>query len=311
MAFGDVAVDAMLFPTRSATPEQVEPKMRAQARTYFEDVWITLPRRALGGQSPTQAVATPLLRKKLRGVLRFTEECFRGNAPRKVSGEHSEPMHLYDFADLRAKLGLDAGTPAPAALTAAPVPAGPDVSSLGVAELSALTPAALSANTLEQAFAAALGHDDKALASTFAQALVQKPTDGSTDRYRYFTHLIQQASEAKDYPTALRLLDAALATDATANESKRQNDYDLRKGQLLIRSGDVAGGATVFTALIDRVPSELRYRIAATEAMLGVKDGTRAKTFADAGLAAARAQKNRDAEQNFLELLNAAKRFGA
>ncbi len=62
--------------------------------------------------------------------------------------------------------------------------------------------------------------------------------------------------------------------------------------------------------MIARAPNELRYRSSAAESMLGVRQGKPAREFAEAGLAKSRELNNRDAEQQFLELVEAAKRYG-
>ena len=52
---------------------------------------------------------------------------------------------------------------------------------------------------------------------------------------------------------------------------------------------------------VGRSPKELLFLCPAAEAMLGKKDGAKALEFAEPGLKEARAQNNRDAEQQFLE----------
>ncbi len=64
----------------------------------------------------------------------------------------------------------------------------------------------------------------------------------------------------------------------------------------------------VFSRLIERVPTEMRFRSSAAEAMLSARQGARALRFAEEGLATARQQNNRDSEQHFMELVAAAKK---
>ncbi len=64
----------------------------------------------------------------------------------------------------------------------------------------------------------------------------------------------------------------------------------------------------MFQRLIDRVPTNLKYRGSAAEAMLSLRQGARALRFAEEGLAAARQQNDRDSEQYLQELVAAAKK---
>ena len=50
----------------------------------------------LAGAAPVDAAGSPNLRKRLRGVIQFLQDCAAGTAPR-----------LYDFDRLRGKLGHD------------------------------------------------------------------------------------------------------------------------------------------------------------------------------------------------------------
>jgi hypothetical protein len=52
----------------------------------------------------------------------------------------------------------------------------------------------------------------------------------------------------------------------------------------------------------------MKYRTTAAEAMLSAKDPARALRFAQEGAAAARKQKDRDSEEHFRELEDAAQR---
>jgi hypothetical protein len=58
------------------------------------------------------------------------------------------------------------------------------------------------------------------------------------------------------------------------------------------------------------VPTELKVRGAAAEAMLSARQPGPARGYAEAGLAEARKQNHRDSEEYFLELAGAAKKQG-
>jgi tetratricopeptide (TPR) repeat protein len=295
--FGDVTAEALLFPTAPTTELDAEAKMREHAQQYFEEMWVHQPLKSLGGVPPIDAAGHTNLRKRLRGVVTFLQECSTENSPR-----------WYDFDRLRRKLGLtEAAAAAPPA-----VGASADVSSMGAAELAALDPNSLSDSQLEQAFRTAQQLDARELASRFAKTLIARPAQaGSADRYPFFQHLIQEVQSSNDLDAALAYVDAGEKADCEANEGRRRNEYELRRGRLLAKRGNAPQARDVFDRLIARVPGELQVAGAAAEAMLGAKQAKDALKFAEHGLSQARAQNHRDSEGYFLELIGAAKKQGA
>ncbi|HEX4589628.1 MAG TPA: tetratricopeptide repeat protein, partial [Gemmataceae bacterium] len=298
--FGDVVAEALLFPTAPTTELDAEAKMRDHAQQYFESTWIHRPYRGLGGVPPVDAAGSANLRKRLRGVIQFLQDCAAGTAPR-----------LYDFDRLRGKLGLEAATASPSAPAVAPAQTA-DISPMSAADLSALDTRNLTAGQLDQAFRAAVQLDAAELAARFARSIVERPDAAAkADRWPYFQHLIQHAQSAGDFGTALNLVDEGEKADCESNEGRRRNDYELRRGRLLARSGQGDQAKDVFERLLGRAPDNMQIAGAATEAMLGAKRAKDALTFAEQGLAQARAQNNRDSEGYFLELVDAAKKQGA
>ncbi len=245
--------------------------------------------------APIDASGSPILRKKLRGVIQFLDEC----------------AHLtkffYDFERLRHKLHLTEGA-------VAPVPDAKsflDISALSTAELAQLGGDALSDTQLDEAFVAAIKLDARELAGKFAQLLTARPARADKpDRYPYFNHLINMAQSQSDWTQALNHLNDGEKDDCEHNEGKRRNDYELRRGQLLAKSGELTQAREVFDRLIARVPAELKARGGAAEAMLAAKQAGPAKAYAEAGIAEARKQNHRDSEGYFLELAAAAKKQG-
>jgi tetratricopeptide (TPR) repeat protein len=295
--FGDVVGELMLFPTqKGADPEQVDAKMRERAREFFEETWVRRPLKSLNGATPLDSAGHPSTKKRLPGVLRFMEQCLLGTSPRTEKGE-AKP--LYDFNRMRNKLGLSAGAPAAGAEV--------DIETLSTAGLGGLNPESLSDDQIGQAFRAALRQDAPDLTSKFATNAASRTS--IADRYPFFNHLIKAAREEGKSDEVLRLLTEAEAADAATNGGNRRNDYALARGQALARSGDVAGAYGVFSEAIGRTPKELRLYAPAAEAMLGRKDGAKALEFAEQGLKEARAQNNRDGEQQFLELTAAARKL--
>jgi tetratricopeptide (TPR) repeat protein len=293
--FQDVVADALLFPV-GGTEEQVREKVLAHFQRYYEETWIHRPRKALAGNAPVDAAGHPTLRKKLRGVIQFTQECARLGM-----------VAAYDFDRLRRKLGL-LGAPAPASGAAGPA-AGADIGAMGAAELAALPPERLSAEQLEQAWQAALKLDAQELGARFARVLTaQPPAPGRGDRFPVYNYLTQRALQEGDTGAALGLVDEGERVDCEHNEGRRRDDYELRRGQVHVKRGEADAAHDVFRRLVERSPANLRYRGSAAEAMLSLRQGARALDFAEGGLAAARRQNDRDSEQYLQELAAAARK---
>jgi tetratricopeptide (TPR) repeat protein len=302
--FGDVVLEALSFPNQPAPADTVRAKMAEQAAQFFEERWLNRSLKSLSGLTPLDAAASPVYRKRLRGVIRFLADCLTGNAPILEEGDEKRPMAIYDFDRLRRKLGL---------LGAAPAERSSDrnISAMSVEELAGLNAGALSDEELSQAFRSALQLGADELAGAFArQATQRRASPGTADRYPFYSHLIQLAQAENDSNRVVELLDAAEKSDAELNEGRRQSDYALRRGQTYAKRGDAHKAHEVFRGLIERQPGELRNYGAAAETMLGQKRGQWALQFAEQGLAKARSQNNRDSEQYFLELVGAAKRLG-
>jgi tetratricopeptide (TPR) repeat protein len=293
--FADVLAEGLAFPTQATDEAEGKRQMQGYFERYMEEKWIHKPLRALGQVPPIDAAGHKVLRRKLRGVITFLQDCAAtiGSA--------------YDFDRLRRKLGLVApATPREAAGATV------DIGSMSAAELAALSLDSLSDGQLEQAFQGALKLDAKELAGQFAKTLVGRPpSPDKLDRYPLFNQLVQQALAEGDTGAALAHLNEGEKTDSEHNEGRRRNDYELRRGQVHAKRGEFDEAAQLFERLIDRAPSELRYRGSAAEAMLSARQPARALAFAEGGLKKSREQNNRDSEQYFLELTAAARKQGA
>ena len=92
--FHDVVTEALVFPT-SLRDANAPAKVAEHAARYYEETWIHQPRRSLAGTPPIDAAGHTNLRKKLRGVIRFIQDCAAGSL-----------MAGYDFDRLRRKVGL-------------------------------------------------------------------------------------------------------------------------------------------------------------------------------------------------------------
>lgn len=294
--FPDVMGQVMLFPV-GRVAEGAEEKLRQHFQHYFDDTWPNQPRKSLRGNTPIDAAGHARLRKALLGIIRFLEDCAR---PYHVS--------LYDFNRLRHKLGLSAAEGAAAPAGAAPAAgAVGDIPAMSAAELAALQVEALTFEQLEQAYQAAHKLDAQELAGHFARALVSRPPQPDRpDRFPWYSYLAQRALQEGDATAALDLVNEGERVDCEQNEGKRRNDYELRRGQVHVKRGEVDQAEDVFRRLIDRVPANLRYRATAAEAMLTLRQAARALRFAEEGLTAARQANDRDSEQHLQELVSAA-----
>jgi tetratricopeptide (TPR) repeat protein len=293
--YQDAVSEALIFPTGPAVKLSME-RVVEQAGKFYEEKWIHRPRRSLLGNSPLDAVGSTRLKKRLFGVIDFLKDCAAATMIKE-----------YDFDRLRRKLGLTTATPSKATET----PAGTvsNIPSMNSAELGALKVETLSDEQLEQAFQTAQKLDAREMTINFARALVGRPANSARpDRYPLYSFLIQRALSDGDKDAALDYVNDGEKADCEQNEGHRRNDYEFRRAQVHAKRGEVEQADDVFRRLIERVPTELKYRTSAAEAMLSLKQGARALRFAEEGLTEAQRQKNGDAEQHMQELAGAAKK---
>lgn len=275
-----------------ASAEQKERLSKEAVRTWFESTWIQEPLRSLDGVSPVDAAAHGVLRRKLQGLIDFLEELLAANFP-----------NTYDFDRLRHQLGLPTRRP-----VQEPTQGRRDIAAMNVQELAALPVEELSETDLATAFQTSRRLDAQELAGKFAEALVSRPAgDPPTDRFPYYSHLVQLASDQEDYAKAREWLEAGLRYDCEHNQGHRRNDYDLRLAQLFLRAGDFDEAHDTYRRLTERLPSDLDVLGRAAEAMLQARRQAQAADFAEKGLGAARAKGDRDRVAYFEELLSAAR----
>jgi tetratricopeptide (TPR) repeat protein len=291
--FADVLSDSLAFPVTATDEAEGKKRMQEHQERYLEEKWIHKPLRSLSQVPPIDAAGHPGLRKKLLGVVQFLQECgtLVGMA--------------YDFDRLRRKLGLLAPATGAAAAT------GPDIAAMSAAELANLNADALPEDQLDLAHQTAMKLDARELAGKFARALIARPAEEKKDRYHLFNQLVQLALANGDTAAALDLVNEGEKSDCEHNEGGRRNDFELRRGQVHVKRGEVDEAAGVFERLIERAPTELRYRGSAAEALLSARQPGKALQFAEGGLAKARQQNDRDSEQYFMELTAAARKQGA
>jgi tetratricopeptide (TPR) repeat protein len=289
--FADVLSEGFHIPLGAADQDAAQERVREGFTRYVEETWIHRQLKSLNQIAPVDAAGHGTLRKKLAGVVQFLQECAELSAI------------PYDFDRVRRKLGLLEGEPAGA------VAGVRDFAAMSAADLASLAPESLEAAEVEQAYQAALKLDARELAGQFAADLIARPPwPERPDRYPWYGQLVQLALAHGDTDAALNYLNEGEKADCAENEGRRRNDYELRRGQIHARRSEIDQAQDVFERLIARVPSELRFRASAAEAMLSAKQKDRALRFAQGGLEQARKQNDRDSEEHFKELAAAAQK---
>jgi tetratricopeptide (TPR) repeat protein len=295
-SFNDLVAEPLVFPIGPQDEEAKINQVIENTRRFFEETWIHRPLKSLSSIPPIDAVGHTKLRRKLLGLIRLIEESAQFGI-----------ISRYSFESLRRKLGL-LGT-APPASAGAQAETG-DITAMNAAELSALKPETLNDEQLEKAYQTAYRLDAQELATHFAQTLVSRPIQpGRTDRYPWFSFLIQKAMREGEHDRALDDVNAGQKSDCEHNEGKRRNDYELFRAQVHTKRGEVETTQDVYQRLIERVPRDFRVRGKAAEAMMQLKQPAHALRFAEEGVLAARQANDRDSEQYLLELAGAARKM--
>jgi len=286
-----------IFPMRgNVTAGRLTEELKVRTRGHYESSWLREPLKSLGGIAPLDAAGHPGLKKRLPGLIRFIEECVR-NATANHEKEYHSP--LYNFDRLRRKLGL--------AITVGEDNSDLELDTLSTEELGTIQLEALSDPQMGEAVRAALKLDSPDLAFKFALAASRRTS--IADRYPYFNHLIGLAQEIGKPADVLLLLKEGEDADRDTNAGRRAVEYALARGRALARNGDVEGSASAFRDAIAKTPNDIRLFSPAAEAMLGKKNGPLALEFAEQGLKVAETQNNRDAQNQFQELIAAAKKL--
>jgi hypothetical protein len=240
--------------------------------------------------------------------LRFLEDCLESTAPKKREGEGVAPIRFFDFGKLRRKLGLEmTAADAPAA---APQAAKRDFAAMSAAELGQLPIPELSTLELEEAMRAAIKLQLHELAVAFAKAGAAKPIDAEKpDRYPFYACMMTGAVVLGKPQEALAALAEGAAWDAAHNQGKRANEYCLRTAALYAKLNEPAKACDKFDEVIERNPNEGNLYVKAAETMLSIKNGAKARYFAEKGMAKGKSLGNRDLQGACEELLAAAKKM--
>src|SRR5262249_5238464 len=74
-SFNDLLADVLGFPLQATDEARARELVIQHSQRYFEETWIHRPLKSLGGIPPVDAAGSAPLRKKLRGVVQFLQEC--------------------------------------------------------------------------------------------------------------------------------------------------------------------------------------------------------------------------------------------
>lgn len=304
----DIGNDMIAYPIQVTDPDDATRKLKEYAERFLLDELPARPFKALNGTAPLDAVGSTLLRKKLLGLLRFLEDCVDANVPKFQNKADGEVIALFDFSKLRHKLGLDMRA------ADAQVPqheqASRDFSGMSAADLGQLRPAELSTAELEQAMRAAIKLQAHELAVAFANEGAARPIDAEKpDRYPFFACIMTGAVVLGQPDAAIKALADGRAWDAAHNSGQRANEYGLRSAALYAKLGRVDESVEEFDAVIDRNPNEGNLYVKAAETMLSIKNGAKARYFAEKGIARAKTTGQRDLQEACEDLLAAAKKM--
>ena len=301
--FHDVITEALVFPTKlrdaNATAKVVE-----HAQRYYEETWIHQPRRSLAGTAPIDAGGHTNLRKKLRGVVKFIQDCAAGSL-----------MAGYDFDRLRRKLGLAASggrqPPDEAMNQGADAPRSPatDIGAMSAAELAGLKAESLNDEQLEQAFQAAVKLDAEDLAAAFALALTSSTAAAGADG-SVSVVLVPDAARAEERPAGRGAGPRQRGRAGGLRSERGPSPQRLRtapgSGPREARRGRRGGGRVPAFDRAGARRTEVSRQRGGGDAV--AKAGGAALKFAEDGLAVARQRGDRDTEHYLQELAGAAKR---
>jgi tetratricopeptide (TPR) repeat protein len=289
-SFGEAVAELLLFPTQEGVDAKlIQEKTRELARNYFETEWLQRPLKSLGGAAPVDAASHPTWKKHLHGLILFMRNCLLGN---RIENGEANLLELYDFRRLQRILGLIATDPNDLDFET--------ISAEGLARLNAET---LTDMQIVDAFRAAQKLDATELAALFADSATRR--DAIADRYPFFHYLAQRARDDGNSAEVFSLYERGQKTDTA---EKRVAEYAIGLGRAAAKLGDTDKAERIFRDAIQRDSGNLPIYAAAAETMLSKKLGKQALSFADKGLTLSRAKNNRDAEGQFLELCEAAKK---
>jgi tetratricopeptide (TPR) repeat protein len=255
IAWADSALGTFRLPggLDDATRSQLA---RAVVEHYYEDLWIHLPRQALGDLSPLEAARVSasgdaLVRAKLTAVVRFREQL-------GTRATHAAIYQGYPFDRLRRRLGL--------------LPSGEgtvdanDLSCASAAELDEIEPATLDDQRLLDAFTSALGLREDARVARFAAEVARResPTLARVDSTAVFAPLVREALKAGDPEAALDWLSRAVKT----HSGPLARTFTVWSAEILARTGSPSASLRAYQGLLDESDAEAALALDGAETLL-------------------------------------------
>ncbi len=247
---------------------------------YFSTQWIEMPLKILGDKSPKQALATPMSRIRLLGLLKY------------IDGSSSHILDLgFNSEVIKTLIGMQGSLD-------------------GSTESSGGLPGESSLTSLDQAFREARHHDRDEEAYSLGQRILEHSSQEIADLSHVFQFLARQMVSAGTLEEANQLLSRGVQYDRQNNSGSKTADLELARAQVISKQGLADEAAAVVAETARSHPKDLSIVARATEMLLGMKRAKETLEIGEAGLKEAKHQQNRDAEEHLAELLVAANRLG-
>ena len=239
--FGEIFDDAVLVPLGGGTPEEAQHRITQGVERYFEERWLHQPLRSSAGVPPIDAAGHGTLRKKLRGVVQFLEECAAGPAATMISTVCAASSGCSRPSRARARGGTGNCRPGPPSWRA--------------------SPESLADEKLEEAYQAALRLDARRSWLAVSATLIARPARPErTDRFPVYNQLVQQAlAEVTATPLWIWSTTARRPT-ASTTRAGAATITSCAARQIEARRGEIDAAQDVFDRLVERCRPRLKYQ---------------------------------------------------
>lgn len=241
IAWADAAIGTFRYPT-GLDEVQKATLARAVVEHYYENLWINLPRQALGKLSPIAAARAaakgdPVARARLSAVVRFREQL--GRRP-----THAAVYQGYPFDRLRRRLGL--------------LEPGDDANDLSCAseiELDQLDATGLDDSRLAEAFDSTAPLRNDTLTARFAAELVRRasPSLARLAPDSVFAPLVRESLRADEPDQALQWLDRAREI-LTADDART---FAVWSAEIHARTGNPDAALRTYQELLEHADAAL------------------------------------------------------
>ena len=273
LALSDAAVWAVRIPSELDVEEQARLR-RAVVERFYEDIWITRPRKGLDGRSPLEAAALalndPVARAKLKAVVAYREQL----------AERPSALDLYQgypFDRLRRRLGLSLRDSENPGFDLA------DAACMSPAELDALNLSTLNNSQLADACESALPLRDDARSYRFAEKLAERGPKAFAfvDLPAIVAVLVRRSLAEEGTSRALAWLD--LAEQAATRESDRKT-FGTWRAEVFVGAGNATEAGLAYQKLLTAYPDDTELPLEAAESLIDQGFGEAALPFAKVAL---------------------------